>query len=268
MRLLLFTLTILAANFIVKAASVDTLAISTTYLSTPENVVVISPDISAEKPCPSVYLLNGHSGNHLSWLNIRKDLPELADRYGFHIIMPDGRDSWYWNSPVDSTMQMESFITLDLVPYIDNRYNTIPSPDKRAVSGLSMGGHGAMWLAFRHPDIWRNVGAMSGGLDIRPFPENWNMKDRIGIKSENEQIWNDHTVINLVDQIRPDYYNITFDCGTDDFFFGVNNNMHSALIDADVKHDYTVRPGAHTSDYWANSILYHLLFFNENFNKQ
>lgn len=266
MRNLIFILTIFAANFITEAATVDTLAISTSYLASPENVVVISPDISAQKSCPSVYLLNGHSGNHLSWMKIREDLPLLADTYGFYIIMPDGRNSWYWDSPLDSAMQMESFITLDLVPYIDNRYNTIPSSDKRAVSGLSMGGHGAMWLAFRHPDIWKNVGAMSGGLDIRPFPDNWNMKDRLGDKSENLTEWDSHTVINLVDRIEPDCFNITFDCGTDDFFFEVNNNTHSALTSAGIKHDYTVRPGAHTSDYWANSILYHLLFFNQNFN--
>ena len=259
---LLFFLTLYVGG---KASIIDTLSIKTKFLATPENVVVISPDVSKEKSCPAVYLLNGHNGNHLSWLNIRKNLPRLADDYGFIIVMPDGKNSWYWDSPVDSAMQMESFITKELVPMIDSTYNTIPQAEKRAISGLSMGGHGAMWLAFRHPELWKNVGSMSGGLDIRPFPDNWNMKDRLGNKNENEELWENHTVINLVPDVHKDYYNIIFDCGTEDFFFEVNNNVHDALLDRNIKHDYITRPGGHTGDYWANSVLYHLLFFSENF---
>ena len=38
---------------------------------------------------------------------------------------------------------------------------------------LSMGGHGALWNAIRHSDIFGAAGSMSGGVDIRPFPDNW-----------------------------------------------------------------------------------------------
>lgn len=251
-----------------KASVVDTLWIATDYLSSPENVIVIVPDVAAQKACPTLYLLHGYSGNHLSWsTHTRPDLPLLSDKYGMIIVMPDGRDSWYWDSTVDPQMQMESFFVNALVPYIDDNYNTISQADRRAITGLSMGGHGAMWLAMRHPDIWKNAGSMSGGLDIRPFPNNWKMKDRIGPKDENEDVWESHSVINLVPSLTPGELNITFDCGVDDFFYEVNNNLHAALIEARIPHDYTSRPGAHTQEYWANSILYHLLFFNENFNK-
>lgn len=262
MRNIILAFCLALVSFTLKASTVDTIAVSTTYLDSPENVIVITPDKSAVEACPSVYLLNGFGGNHLSWLSIRPDLPALADVFGMVFIMPDGRDSWYWDSPMDSLMLMESFITRDLVPFVDSHYNTIPSADKRAITGLSMGGHGAMWLAFRHPDTWRNVGSMSGGLDIRPFPERWRMKERIGSLASNPEIWDEHTVINLVPQIDGSVYNITFDCGVDDFFFDVNNAMHQALLEAGVSHDYTVRPGAHTASYWANSLPFHLLFFS------
>lgn len=250
-----------------KAASIDTLAIATEFLDSPENVVVITPDGAKDSNCPTVYLLNGFSGNHLDWLQVRPDLPELADKYNFIFVLPDGRDSWYWDSPVDPSLQMESFITKQLVEYVDNNYPTLPQPDKRAIMGLSMGGHGALWLAMRHPDIWGNAGSTSGGLDIRPFPERWKMKERLGEKDDNPGLWDERTVINLVPSLQPGQLNLIIDCGVDDFFFDVNNNMHSALMDAGIPHDYIVRPGNHSRPYWSNSILYQLLFFNENFNK-
>lgn len=258
----------LGATLLCNAATTDTLAIETKFLATPENVIVITPDIASEVACPTVYILNGYSDNHLQWsTHTRPDIDKLADQYGMILVMPDGRDSWYWNSPIEPSLQMESFITEDLVPYIDAHYNTIANPEKRAITGLSMGGHGAFWLAMHHPDIWKNAGSMSGGVDIRPFPNNWKIKDLIGAADTNPQAWEDYTVINLAPTLKPGEINLTFDCGTEDFFFDVNNNLHVKLLEAGIPHDYTVRPGGHTHEYWANSILYHLLFFNENFKK-
>ena len=130
-----------------------------------------------------------------------------------------------------------------------------------------MGGHGSFWLAARHPDLFGSMGSMSGGLDIRPFPKSWKMYTLIGDPAQKPERWEEYTVANLVSQIKANGQNITFDCGTDDFFATVNENMHKALLDAKVPHDYASRPGAHTFKYWANSILYHLLFFNEAFKK-
>ena len=254
-----------AATF---AAKVEYISVPTEFLAAPDSVTVIVPDVAAERPCPTVYLLHGYGDTYRGWsTRTRPDLPELADRYGFIFVMPDGRDSWYWDSPIDSTMQMESFITADLVPYVDSHYNTVADPSKRAITGLSMGGHGAMWLAMRHPDIWANVGSMSGGLDIKPFPKNWKIKDRIGPEEAAPEVWRQHSVIDQVPNLKGGQLNIIFDCGVDDFFFDVNNRTHQALLDAGIPHDYTVRPGGHSHPYWANSLLYHLLFFNENFNK-
>lgn len=246
------------------AAVTDTLTIVSRHLDSPEKVTVTVPDAAADPAArlSTVYLLNGYSGDHTSWTKLRPDMRELADRYGIVIVMPDGRDSWYWDSRPG--LEMESFITEDLVPYIDSHYPVVADRSRRAISGLSMGGHGAMWLAARHSDIWGSAASMSGGLDIRPFPRRWGMARLIGT---DKDVWEAHTVINLVPLIKEGNLNILFDCGTDDFFIDVNRNMHRALLDAGVPHDYTERPGGHSGKYWANSILYHLLFFNEAFNR-
>lgn len=247
------------------AFSTDTIKVSTTYLATPEDVTVITPDHKPGQTFPTVYLLNGWSGNHKAWGSIQPRLGELADFYGMVIVMPDGRDTWYWDSPVDPKFQMESFFIKDLVPYIDANYPTIANRDKRAISGLSMGGHGALWLALNHPDVFGSAASMSGGVDIRPFPKNWNMADRLGSKEEFPERWDEYTVATKVDKIKDANLNLLFDCGSSDFFYEVNVKLHDDLLEAGVPHDFVSRPGGHTFQYWNNSVLYHLLFFNQAF---
>ena len=261
---LLFALSTLA----VSAAKVDTVSVATSNLATPGKVVVVTPDKAVDgSKFPTVYILHGFGGSYDNWIKKRPDLPELADRYGMVMVMPDGRDSWYWDSLNDSTMKMESFFTKDLVPYIDANYPTLRDPKQRAITGLSMGGHGAMWYAMRHSDIWGNAGTMSGGVDIRPFTDRWAIKRALGTYEEYPQNWEDHTVINLVPTLTPGQLNITIDCGVDDFFATVNRDLHKALLEAGIPHDYTERPGKHTWGYWTNSILFHLLYLNEQFAK-
>ncbi len=253
----------------VYAARVDTVSLTTACLPLPEPVVVVTPDAADEgRRFPSVYLLNGFTGDHTNWINtIRPDLPAMADRFGMVFVLPHGRDSWYWDSPADSTMRMETFFTKELIPYIDANYPTVPEAAMRAITGLSMGGHGALWLAMRHSGIWGNAGSMSGGVDIRPFPERWKMKQWLGPKAQFPERWDSYTVASLVPSLAPGQLNIIFDCGSEDFFAEVNAALHRALLDAGIPHDYTSRPGTHNVAYWRNAVLYHLLYFNEAFYK-
>ena len=232
MRHLLLALTVVLGIARADCATVDLLQFQSPLVPGTENVTVITPDCAADglRRVPTVYLLNGFDGDHLAWIYIRPDLPRLADTYGFVIVCPHGRNSWYWDSPADPTMRMESYITTELVPYIDAHYPTIPEASKRAISGLSMGGHGALWLGMRHSDIWGSAASMSGGVDIRPFPDNWKMKEWLGERDANKHRWDDHTVINLVPTLRQGQLNIAFDCGKDDFFAGVNENLHRAPV--------------------------------------
>lgn len=249
----------------VRAAVADTVTIATRYLPTPMKVSVVTPTTGAEgERFPTVYILNGHGGDYRIWLKQNKHLHELADMYKMIFVFPDGRNSWYWDTP---KMRMESFFVEDLVPYIDEKFPTIAHRDKRAITGLSMGGHGALWLASRHPDLWGSVGSMSGGVDIRPFPKNWNMPELLGPQTADEQKWADHTVITHVSEWKPGELNIIIDCGTDDVFTAVNDNLHQELRKHKIPHDYTSRPGGHNWPYWNNSIYYHLLFFHNAFRK-
>lgn len=86
------------------------------------------------------------------------------------IACPDGENSWYWDSPLDPASQFETFVSQEFPDWIDAHYPTIPSREGRAVTGLSMGGHGALWTALRHKDRFGAAGSTSGGVDIRLSP--------------------------------------------------------------------------------------------------
>ena len=258
---LLFTLLVVSVQGFAK--QVDTVSIFSPSMNIHiQNVVILPDNYEQQQSFPVLYLLHGYSGNHLYWIQIHPRLPELATQYGMIIVCPDGKNSWYWDSPVDSAMRYETYVAKELVAYIDSHYKTIPDKKGRAVTGLSMGGHGGLWLGFRHTDIFGACGSTSGGVDIRPFPENWEMKKALGTYRENQERWNEHTVINQLYRIQSDPPAIIIDCGTGDFFFEVNEKLHNELLSHRIPHDYLVRPGEHNAAYWRNSIEYQLLFFH------
>ena len=75
------------------------------------------PDLQEEQ-FPVVYLLHGADGSYRDWPT-KADLDDLASEYGVLIVCPDGQDSWYFDSPIDPKMQFETFITQELVDYVD-----------------------------------------------------------------------------------------------------------------------------------------------------
>lgn len=250
-------------------AKTEVREISTANIISPAKVSVVVPDDYNDNTSgryPTVYLLNGHGGNHTTWPNL-VNLDSLATTLGMIFVCPDGRNSWYFDSPTNKSMQMESYIIGDLVPFIDTNYRTIPRRDRRAISGLSMGGHGALWLALRHPDIFGNAGSTSGGVDFTPWPPKWNIADFLGPENENSKRWLTHTVQYLVEKGTPVTANLIIDCGTEDFFFNVNTKLHKTLLRRNIPHTFITSPGAHTATYWKKSILPHLEFFHSNFSK-
>ncbi len=194
MRNKLTILLLLSVFFAVTLAAqtVDTIEVFSAKMNRNIKNVVILPkgyDKSKDKTYPVLYLLHGHSGKYDSWIKgTKKTLPEDATRWDMIIVCPDGQNSWYWDSPVDPKMQFETYMSSELVSYIDKNYNTIASPTGRAVTGLSMGGHGGLWLGITHPEVFGACGSMSGGVDIRPFPDDFQISEQLGkykVRNEN-----------------------------------------------------------------------------------
>ena len=230
------------------------------------NVTVITPETyRCSMSYPVIYLLHGYGGDHTVWT---KDsiVGRLADQYNIIVVMPDASvDSWYFDCPNDPEYRYETFVAQELVSHVDSAYSTIRDRRGRAITGLSMGGHGSFYLGIRHQEIFGNMGSISGGLDIRPFHKNWNIADRLGSYEEHPDIWDRHTVINMTHLLKSGKMNIIFDCGTEDFFYDVNCSMHKKLLSEEIPHEFHTRPGSHNWSYWYNAIKYQFLFFSDMF---
>ena len=249
---------------------VDTVAVMSDKMGREIKNVVVTPygyndPEMQEEQFAVLYLLHGYSGTYDNWIKKKPELQDLASEYGVIIVCPDGQDSWYVDSPIDPKMQFETYITQELVSYIDNHYRTIADPKFRAITGLSMGGHGAMSLGLKHPELYWQCGSMSGGLDICPFPLKWKIKDRLGVYEENQDLWKSLSVQGIVEQLEGTDQRIIFDCGVDDFMYQVNEALHAKMVEKKIAHDYISRPGNHSWKYWCNSIDYQMMFFAKGF---
>lgn len=265
-----FTFTLILSLFFVNAAQaavVDTVSVYSKIMNKEIKSVVVKPEsYKGDKAMPVLYLLHGHGDRYDGWVQRVPPVKELADLYEIIVVCPDGgTNSWYWDSPIDPAYQYETFVSVELIKWIDENYKTVASREGRAITGLSMGGHGGLYLGFRNQDTFGACGSMSGGVDIRPFPNNWGMKNYIGEQADNPEYWNNYTVMGQLHLLTPGKLNIIIDCGRDDFFYEVNEALHRELLYRNIPHDYIVRPGVHNWDYWKNAIKYQMLFFNEYF---
>ncbi len=261
----LITLLLLFAGKVF-AGQTDTILVHSATMNKDIRCVVIKPGAASGAHWSSVYLLHGHGGSYAQWPSTAPQLAQEATTLGILFICPDGGyDSWYFDSPIDSAVRYETFMINELIPYIDTHYPTAADRGHRAITGLSMGGHGALYLAIRHKNLFGAAGATSGGVDFRPFPDNWGIKKDLGDYSTHKAIWDEHTVMQSVDGLHNGELKLIFDCGVDDFFLPVNRALHQKLVEKKIDHDYTERPGGHSGAYWHNSIDYQVLFFQKYF---
>lgn len=253
------------------AARVDTVSTYSAAMKKAIPAIVVTPDAyDAARSYPVIYLLHGYSGDCYNWMKIAGDIiRETADRNQVIVVSPDGGySSWYFDVPNDPDYQYETYVGRELIAQIDSLYSTRAHSSGRAITGLSMGGHGALYLAFRHPDVFGIAGSTSGGVDFRPFPLNWDLPKRLGSYAEHPENWENQTVINNLHRITPNRPKIIVDCGTEDFFYTVNLRLHEKLLENNLPHDYISRPGKHDAAYWKTAIQHQLLFMTEAFKEK
>jgi S-formylglutathione hydrolase FrmB len=246
---------------IIQAARVDSIKIRSEKMGSDVKTIVIVPDAALgakAKKCPVVYLLHGYMGDETSWLGIKPNLPKIADEKGIIFVCPDGKNNWYIDSPMNKSSQYETFISKELINYIDKNYNSLNDRKYRAITGLSMGGHGALYNAFRHKDVFGAAGSMSGAVDVSFRLENLGLKELLG---EDKANWENASVMTQIGKISNNDLAIYIDCGVSDFLFDVNEKLNKVLWENDIDHDYTTRQGVHDAPYWNNSLDYHILFF-------
>ena len=259
---------VLFANY--SFASIDTISIYSNAMHRNVKAIVIKPsDYAKGKDFATVYLLHGAYGNYANWIKKVPALQTESDAYKMLIVCPDGAvNSWYFDSPIDSTYKFETHVAIEVPQYIDEHYKTKKDRKYRAISGLSMGGHGAMFIAFRHAETFGACGSMSGALAVSVINKGYDLNKRIGDFSTTNEYYKKWSVLNLIETKPKDSLAIIIDCGIDDFIYGMSKAAHEKLDSLKITHDYIVRPGKHDWKYWGNAVQYQLLFFRNFFNEK
>lgn len=251
-------------------AAIDTVSIYSNSMFKNVKCVVVTPSNykTSRDRFPVVYLLHGFSGSYRDWVTNDVNIQKLADQYQLMIVCPDGAyGSWYFDSPINLTLHYETNVAIEIPAYIDSLYHTIKDRKARAITGLSMGGHGGLFLGFRHADFFGACGSMSGALDVSQITHGYDVEKSLGDTIINRQNYLDWSVINVIEKYPKDSIAIIMDCGTEDFIVDMSRRTHEKMLKLSIPHDYTERPGKHDWDYWNNAIQYQLLFFHNFFKK-
>ncbi|MGG5208620.1 alpha/beta hydrolase [Chryseobacterium sp. MIQD13] len=250
--------------------------IKSEYLAQPDTVLVFRPKVyNKTKKFPLVYLLHGYSENYRQWSQTT-DLQKLADQYGFIIITPDGFTSYYINSPVSKSSRYEDFFFKELVPKVHHSFNI---DDKNIfISGLSMGGYGALRYFISHSDYFNTAGSTSGALEIdyphfqkvsQQFWQSSRMTDDLTKKLGNPETinWNQYSISTLLKQ-HPDFNKaFIFDCGTEDILYSNSESLKHQTDSLKIPTTFISQPGDHNTEYWSRSIEHHFVYFQQHLKK-
>jgi len=224
---------------------------------------------------PVIYLLHGLSGNSNNWIE-RTRLLEDATEYSVIFITPEGGDGWYTDSVSNDQERWESYIVQELIPEVEKKFRTLPTRDKRAIAGLSMGGFGALKFGLKYPDKFVLAGSFSGALGAADITEK-SFPGAIGktidgifgpVESETRK---SNDLFAIIRSMTPEKAKtipfIYLDCGTEDFLFQNNREFVNLLIEKKVPHEYRQLPGAHDWKYWDKQVQEFLQLADRVFSK-
>ena len=216
---------------------------------------------------PVLYLLHGLGGNEQSmalegeW-NTLQDLRREHMVGEYLVVAPDGSDTFYINSR-DGKTPYSDFFLREFIPFVEHTYRVRTERAARGITGFSMGGYGALRLAFAHPDLFGSVSAHSGAL-MRAPPQgvtagasSGNLAAQLLAKvfgnPIDQKFWNLNSPFVLARQNAATLLKmkIYFDCGTEDSygFYRGASELHETLDSLKIPHEFHLYPGGHSISY-------------------
>ncbi|HKD20111.1 MAG TPA: alpha/beta hydrolase family protein [Thermoanaerobaculia bacterium] len=242
--------------------------VRTADLPSPNEVLVVTPpsyDASPDRRYPVLYFLHDGYGDGRT-LERRGVAAEALRRMRegslpeFLIVAPDGPGTWFSDSH-DGKVRFEQFLTVDLPRTIEARYRVRLGPGSRGITGISMGGYGAIKTALKHPNLYGSVSALSGAiipfgwneLPRYSFVARWTLKRTFGgTKDDNSLDANDAWLMlwGLCFDAPP--FSVELRAGTEDSY-GLDRvaaQYGMLLNERGVPTTVVLEPGGHDWSYW------------------
>ena len=248
------------------------------------NIVLPKDYITSGKHYPVLYMLHGLTSNYLEWTKL--GVPQYSNRHDLIVVMVDAGNSWYlnWAKSYDGQKNnWDDYITKELIEYVDSHYRTIAKRQGRAISGLSMGGYGALAVGLRHPDMFCSIASHSGALKIskdwyealkkgeKPFVvwpealEHGSKGPRLnipGFSTQKERTPRGEIFLTAKDIEAADPFklvlkipiekmpHIYLDCGVEDGLLKGSQNFMKLLMEKEIPFTYAESAGEHEESYW------------------
>ena len=243
--------------------------------------IVLPPSFASDKTrqFPVLYYLHGLGDNeqffvHSGAWNLTEDMWEKGELKDFLIATPDGSADFYINSK-DGKDRYEDFLLQEFFPFIEKRYRVQPGRGHRAIAGISMGGYGALHLAFRHPQLFISTSAHSAALIeklpafLGPTPHS-RRSEVLGAvfgSPPDEAFWQRNSPLTLARTANLAGLKIYFDCGDeDDYGFEAGATaLDKILTSRHIPHEFHIYPGRHDASYFAEHLPASLTFASHAF---
>ena len=244
--------------------------------------VLLPPSYDTEKTrrYPVLYFLHGLGDNeqmffHSAGWNLVQDLWERHQLGEFLIVMPAGGSSFYINS-LGGDFRYEDFFLREFLPMVEKRYRVRTGRAFRAMGGISMGGYGALRMAFWHPDLFGSVSAHSAML-LERLPaiaaSNSQASGRLRVFGDvfgapvDRGFWEANNPLALVRTKDLGRLKIYFDCGSEDDygFYAGAQALHDQLASRRVNHEFHLYPGGHNWRYFTEQLPASLQFHSHAF---
>jgi S-formylglutathione hydrolase FrmB len=243
--------------------------------------VVLPPSFDADKTrhFSILYFLHGLGDNeqffvHSGAWNLTEDMREKGELKDFLIATPEAGASFYINSK-DGQERYEEFLLQEFFPFIEKHYRVAPGRRHRAIAGISMGGYGALHLAFHHPQLFVSVSAHSAALIeklpafLGPVPISPRSRILGGVfgSPPDPAFWDRNSPITLARSASFASLKIYFDCGNqDDYGFDSGAAaLDKVLSSRRIAHEFHIYPGRHDPGYFAEHLPASLLFASRAF---
>ena len=232
---------------------------------------------------PVLYLLHGLGDNEGTLFNsggwtLLDDLRKRHKMGDFLIVSPEGKRSFYINS-ADGAVLYNDFFLQEFLPQIERIYRITPGRSARAISGISMGGYGALRFAFAHPELFSAVSAQSAAL-ITESPQELDRASQTGapLASVLSPVfgkliavahWNENSPFLLAKKNAAALHKVAiyFNCGQEDNY-GFEKGaaaLHLELQKENVLHQYHPYPGDHSLTYFLSHFAEVMEFHSQAF---
>jgi S-formylglutathione hydrolase FrmB len=235
------------------------------------------------KKYPVLYFLHGLGENEQTLMRsggwgLIEDLQRTHKVGDFLMVAPEGRGSFFINS-ADGRTRYNDFLLAEFLPYIETHYRVVRNRKARGVTGLSMGGYGALRLAFADPDLFGSVSAQSPALITEtPTQLNADLKNAGPLAQLLGSVfgnpidvarWKQNNPFDLVrkNRIQIKAQSIYINCGDqDEYGFAAGaTQMHKQLLAGGLRHEFHLYPGRHSADYFlahlGETIEFHWMAF-------